>query len=315
MGAEQFWHGILPHHGVPGRRYREVAAFAAAFEPLMDRVKGTLSGAEVGILFSYEQNWALEIQPHHPRLDYLKVVQDLYQGFWDNQVPLRFVSPEASFDGLKLLVVPLLFLELPGLEERLRRFRENGGHLVLTVRTGVKDGHNRVLTDRALPGTLADLAGVEVEDYDCLRQDPVTIRHGSGTYHGELWWDDVVLKGAEAWAVADSSWHRGRPAITLHRGRGTWYLATVPDRDLLRVWAAEASREAGVRPLGTVPGGVELAVRRGETEEFLFVLNHGDKASPFRPEPGWTKVLGPEALEGYGFQVFSRTTRADTIGG
>jgi len=310
VGSEQYWHGILPHDGVPGRRYRELASFASEFTAIMKEVRGTLSGAEVGLLYSYDQNWAFEIQPHHPDFDYIQGVQKLYQGFWDNGVPVRFVAPDADFAGLKLLVVPFLYLELPGLEARLREFCEAGGHLVLTMRTGVKDEHNRVLTDRALPGSLADLAGIEIHDYDCLRADHVAIRRGRKEYLGSLWWDVVELKGAEVWAVGESSWHRGQPAITrakTARG-GVWYLGTLPDHDLLRVWAAEASREAGVASLGPGEADVELAVRRSESREFLFVLNHGGKSSNFRPQAGWKRAAGPETLAAFAVQVFVRET-------
>lgn len=51
-----------------------------------------------------------------------------------------------------------------------------GGHLLLTMRTGVKDAHNLCMTDRELPGKLGDVCGIEILDYDCLRDADVLVR-------------------------------------------------------------------------------------------------------------------------------------------
>jgi len=58
FGTEEYWHGILPHSGIPGRRYEEIKKAAAGLAPVMDEFKGCLSGAEAGIVFSYDQEWA-----------------------------------------------------------------------------------------------------------------------------------------------------------------------------------------------------------------------------------------------------------------
>ena len=42
---------------------------------------------------------------------------------------------------------------------------KNGGTLILTFRSGVKDEHN-VVTDRTLPGPFADIAGVAIHEFD-----------------------------------------------------------------------------------------------------------------------------------------------------
>ena len=57
FGAEQFWHGILPHNGVPGRRYSEIQETIQILTPVMDDIHGIVQKAQAGILFSYEMKW------------------------------------------------------------------------------------------------------------------------------------------------------------------------------------------------------------------------------------------------------------------
>jgi len=64
FGTEQYWHGILPHCGEPARYYDELKECIQKARLLMDEIRGSLPKASVGIVFSYDQAYAMEIQPH-----------------------------------------------------------------------------------------------------------------------------------------------------------------------------------------------------------------------------------------------------------
>ncbi len=317
-GTEQYWHGILPHDGRPGRRYEELKVLVAALKPQMARFAGSLSGAEVGILYSYEQNWAFEIQPHHPDLDYITYVQRIHASFHERNVPVAFLAPGASLDGYRLIVAPLLYIEIPGLAERLRAFVEGGGTLLLTMRTGVKDAANVCLATSPLPGPYAELLGLEILDYDCLRSGPVPValvgppnsamQGALAAGSGELWWDCIETRGARPWAAGLLGPHAGEAIVTRQRlGAGeAWYLGTSPDSGLMGLLCAELLASAGVEGLGPSPEGVELCRRRTGSCDFLFALNHTGEAKRFGLEAGWTRLVGPEDMPPYGFQVYER---------
>ena len=308
VGTEQYWHGILPHNGVPGRRYDELKDLIQGLGPLMPRFEGALSGAEVGILYSYEQNWAFEIQPHHPDLDYISYVQRIYQSFYERNVPVDFLSQEADLGTYKVVVAPLLFIDFPGVADRLREFVNRGGTLLLTMRTGVKDVANVCQIAQPLPGPFGELAGIEVLDYDCLRVDQVPVERNGQGFMATLWWDVVTLKGAEAWAFGQGAGHLGEPAVTRHPfGAGrVWYLGTCPDEDLMRTLCGALTAEAGVDPLGPKVPGVELSRRRAKDSDYLFVLNHCQETKTISVDPSWKKLIGSDPLGPYGFHVYER---------
>ena len=193
MGTEQYWHGILPHSGNPGRRYAELKDMIQTMSPIMEEIKGSMPKTEVGIVFSFDQDYAFTIQPHHKDLNYIHQVQKYYQAFYEQNIPVDFVQESGDFAKYRLLVAPLQYLMNPELEEKYISYVKNGGHLVLTMRTGVKDEHNLCMTDRELPGRLSEIAGIEVLDYDCLWDTEVEINYQDQVYKGVVWSDLMQL--------------------------------------------------------------------------------------------------------------------------
>ena len=315
VGTEQYWHGILPHNGVPGRRYEELKALIAALAPVMPRFEGALSGAEVAIVHSYEQNWAFEIQPHHPDLDYVKFAQEVHAAFFEKNVPADFVSDRADLGRYKLVVAPLVFLDLPGVSDHLKSYVKAGGHLILTVRTGVKDTANVCLTENALPGPYGELLGIEILDYDCLRGVTVPVTSGKVSGQGRFWWDVVTLKGARTLASGTGTDHAGEPATTAHTsGKGVaMYWATVPDQALMAALVDQALVDAGIESLGTSAPGVELARRRSAEGDFLFMLNHTSEARSQEPGQGWIALVGGTSLAPFGFSVFFKPVQEGKV--
>lgn len=68
FGAEQFWHGILQHHGKKGSRYSELGRLASEVKGLSLDLADSRVAADVAIVFDYDSLWALEIQPHSSRV-------------------------------------------------------------------------------------------------------------------------------------------------------------------------------------------------------------------------------------------------------
>jgi beta-galactosidase len=304
VGTEQYWHGILPHNGVPGRRYDELAAFIKEISPFMPDFEGALNGAEAAILHSYEQNWALEIQPHNSDLDYMEISTDFYEALHERNIPVSFIPSDADFSAFKLIIAPLMFLDLSGVAEKLDMYVKEGGHVVLTPRTGVKTYNNTVQTGAPLPGPYKEMLGLEILDYDCLRDALVDI--GSKDGKGKYWWDEITAVSADVYLPAEGKEHTGEPSIAKNRyGNGlAWYMATFPDKELLRRMTGMWIDEAGLTPLDTTPEGVELVRRRATDSDYLFVLNHTENNQKYRPDGSWENLIGSYKLPPFGFALY-----------
>lgn len=311
VGTEQYWHGILPHDGVPGRRYGELKELTTKLAPVMDEFRGALAEADAAILFSYDQNWALEIQPHHPDLDYEKHLMGYYRAFHDANVPVAFVSGKEELSKYKLLIAPLQFLDFPELREKLIEYARSGGRLVLSMRSGVKNADDVCLTEAPLPGPYGELLGIEILDYDCLRDVDQGLSFEGGSYKGRLWWDVVTLKGAKALASGAGGDHDGEPVITETKvGKGAaYYVGTEPDPELAAKLVARLVKEAGIASLGESVEDVELARRRAPEADFLFALNHGGKERELSLGAEWKPLVGSAKIPPYGFSVFTSERR------
>lgn len=294
FGTEQYWHGILDHHGVPGRRYRELARVGKEFGALEDRITGAAYVAPVGILISPESRWALEIQPSTPGFNYLAHANGYWNAFARQHVGVEYFAPADDFGAAKVLIAPTLFLADEALAAKLAAYAEQGGTLVLTFRSGVKDGANVVVNDR-LPGVLKDLAGCIVEEYDALANKeayavdllaPLPKKPAKAV----MWTDQLLLKGAKALAKYADGPFAGSPAAAIHKvGKGTViYAGFQGDEGWTRTLAGWLTKQHGLAPAFPPSDDVEITIREKGRERFVFVLNHSAERQKL-PMPGKTR--------------------------
>ncbi len=308
MGTEQYWHGILPHSGNPGRRYEELKSMIQTMEPLMERLQGSMPRPQAGIVFSFEQAYAFQIQPHHEDLSYTGQIQKYYRALYQQNIPLDFVPEQGDFKKYKLLIAPLQYLMSPELEEKYMEYVRQGGHLLLTMRTGVKDVHNLCMTDRELPGRLGELAGIEVLEYDCLKGTHVKVQYQGQSLQADLWSDLMrILPETEILAEYDSEFYKGEPCITKHPyGEGVcYYVGTQPGEELMEALMTEICQKAGVKTVCSAQKDVECVVREKDGNRFLFVVNHSSEEKSYIVPEGYRLIRGEEAgkLKKYEVQI------------
>ena len=313
MGTEQYWHGILPHSGNPGRRYAELKDMIQTMSPIMEEIKGSMPKTEVGIVFSFDQDYAFTIQPHHKDLNYIHQVQKYYQAFYEQNIPVDFVQESGDFAKYRLLVAPLQYLMNPELEEKYISYVKNGGHLVLTMRTGVKDEHNLCMTDRELPGRLSEIAGIEVLDYDCLWDTEVEINYQDQVYKGVVWSDlmQLVSEHTKTMASYASEFYAGEPCVTAHPyGKGIcYYIGTEPKEELMQVLMEDICKQAEISALANKVTEVEFMTRENETSRYLFILNHSNESREYElPDTEYHMIKGETAgrISPYEVQVLKK---------
>jgi beta-galactosidase len=124
MGTEQYWHGILPHNGIPGRYHAEISTMMKRYTPLLKEIAGGVPQAEVAILRSYDQERAIGIQPHHPDHRYIQHLMTYYKALHRANIPVDFVGEQHDWAKYKVLIAPLQFLMTESHLDMLRAYRE-----------------------------------------------------------------------------------------------------------------------------------------------------------------------------------------------
>ena len=317
VGTEQYWHGILPHSGKPGRTYHELKAMIHKLMPIMPKLQGTVPNAEIAIVYSYDQNYAMKIQPHHPELNYTKHLIKYYNGFYKKNIAVDFVSDKGDFSKYKLVIAPLQYLMNPALEDKYENYVKLGGHLVLTMRTGVKNDNNVCMSDRELPGRLGEVTGIEINDYDCLKDITTGVKWNDASAQdqvlenvAEKWCDIIDLKGARSLADYTTQFYKGTPAITENLvGKGTAvYVGTEPNSVLMDTLCSYLVKTIGIQSCADTPEGVEVSHRRAETTDYIFVINHNDCATEYTVLEDWEPIYEDQSnkLEPYEVSVYTR---------
>lgn len=313
MGTEQYWHGILGHSGNPGRIYNEAKELTHKFARYMEEFEGAMPNPEVAIVHSFRQNYAFDIQPNHPQLRYVEQLQKYYKVFYDKKIPVDFVQDTDDFSKYKLVIAPLQYLMTPKLEQHYMDYVANGGNLVLTMRTGVKDATNLCMTDRELPGRLGELCGIEVPEYDCLLETTGGVLYGKKDYVIEKWCDIIELKGATQIAEYSTGFYKQTPAITenIYQNGIAWYVGTEPGEELMEDLVAYFVEKSSVVTLGTAADGVEMMTRENEEQIWLFVINHTNDEQVYHLHEWYTMVEGEKegALKPYEVQLFVKNKR------
>jgi beta-galactosidase len=305
FGTEQYWHGLLEHDGRPGHRYEEIQRMGAEISRIGERIHGAAIRPAVAMVLDYDSRFAFQIQPNNPRFSYPNHVQEIYRAFFRRQTPVDIVSPTGDLSTYKLVVAPAMYVVTEEAAENLRRFVESGGVLLITQRSGVKDGANAVV-NMPLPGLLADVCGIEVEEYDSLGVDMHNAVEfilpelaSAAPIPVGVWCDVLKPTGSDIVARYGQDYYAGKPAITRNwAGRGqAVYAGAVGDGRLYDPLIGWLTSVAGVQPLMTAPDGVGVTERWQGSQRLLFVLNHTAEPQNVALDGRYVDLLSDASLE------------------
>ena len=299
-GTEQYWHGVINHDGQPRRRYHEVTRFAEEMHMLSDALDGSTPHSDIAIVNSYEQHYAMDIQPQAEGLHIWHQAGRYYHVLKKMGLNVDITSLATDLNQYKVVIAPSWYLLTEEDAARFIAYVEQGGTLILNPRTGVKDAVNACRTE-PLPSLLRAMAGVEVDDYDPLAKRENTIKTVTGnTYTVSVWADALKLQGAKAIAHYAKSIYPGEPAITKHAfGSGmVYYVGTFGEPGLYEELLGRILDEVGIAGRMTVPEGVDANWRDKDDTRFLFLINFTEEVKTVSVRPGLTPLLGEPPSEG-----------------
>jgi beta-galactosidase len=306
FGTEQYWHGLLDHDATPSRRYEEIKRMGAEIKAVGDEILGSQVNSSIAMMLSYDSRFAFQIQPNNPRFDYPDHFHQIYSAFFRQHASIDIVPPNADLSSYKLVIAPALHLIADATAKGLTRYVQSGGTLVVTQRTGVKDESNLVVNQR-LPGLLAELCGVQVEEYDSLSSQmqnslEFTIPELADEAHVAVGVLCDILKPAGATVVAryTQEYYAGKPAITVNQfgaGRAV-YVGAVGDAGLYDPLANWLLDTVGLQSAFTMPPGVEVSRRARAGKNLDFILNHNDSPQTIHLGSACLNLLTGLQLEG-----------------
>ena len=286
IGACEKYHGaIIDHCGHENTRvFREAAALGDELERIGDRILGSRSQSQVGILFDWDNWWAAEYSAGPSiLLKYRDEVNNFYTALHGRNISADILPVDAPLSDYKLIIAPMLYMVKPGVDEKLREFVRNGGTLITTFFSGYVD-ESDLVTVGGYPGKLRDLLGIWVEESDALPEHVCNHFTWEGErYEAAVLCDLLHSEGAQVLARYEEDFYAGMPALTRNRyGSGSaWYVATRGNRAFYKKLMVTVCDELNIKPVIETPEVVEATLRVREHERYLFLLNHSTEESTF----------------------------------
>ena len=303
-GCEKFHGAVISHSGSEETRvFREVSQLGTELRSLGGELLGAANPAQVGILFDWDNYWALEYTSG-PTIDlrYEDQIHQYYRYFYERHIPVDMIPVDGDFSRYKIIAAPVLYMVKEGVAEALEAYVKNGGTLVTGFMSGIVDQSDNVHLG-GYPGPLRKLCGVWAEEIDALAPEQSnTLKFTGGAESGcGLLCDILHLEGAEALACYGEDFYAGVPAVTKNAfGQGTvWYVGTQPDKAGLQIILDHLAQTAGVHSLIKEETPLEIARRVTEDREYWFILNLTGKPQPApRDFAGERDLLTGQAVGG-----------------
>ncbi len=305
-GQEQY-HGVLVGaDGTPVPLYTEVEQIGADFEKAAPLLDGTTVHADAAILNDYPSRWAINWQRHNKAFNPIDALLAYYRPLQQALRSVDIVADTAPLAPYKLVVAPALNVLTPEAAHNLESYVQNGGHLVLTPRSAMKDEDNSLWPERQ-PGPLARLLGARVEQFYALEKPvPTTGDWGAGT--STLWAEQLGSLSPETKVLLrygpSNGWLDNQPAAVTRRvGKGSiTYIAATLDPASLEKATAWMLTDSGLAPvLPDLPAGIDAAIRSspsaGSTpaKKVLILTNYNAAPTPITLPSPMTDALSGQA--------------------
>jgi beta-galactosidase len=289
IGNEKFSSSILPHHvDANSRVLKEITQLSEEIRMLAPAIKGTKVVAETCILYTHDNDWALQ-QPMQPsnRFNLREHIQLFYNALHERNISVDFARPTDDLSRYKIVFAPSLHLLSGGEADLLNLYVQNGGNLVATFNTGLVDEHN-MAAETGYPHDMTDLFGLEVLEFEPLsegEENHLTFKGAFPTSHlhpARLWCDIIEPKECQVLATYAKDFYAGRAAMTMNvYGLGkAIYIGTQSHQPFyhdLVVWLRQV---CNLHPLLKVPENIQVSMRQKDGAQIYFLLNHQN--SPVR---------------------------------
>ena len=286
-GSEKFHSAMLPHTGTDTRTWREVLQLGTHLHSLPELPTAD-TGALIGLVFDWENMWAIAGADHPVELDYQGLIKRWHAALHRQHYQVDIVHPGSDLTGYRLVIAPHLYLLRDEDAASLTTFVAEGGHLLVGPFSDIVDEHD-AFRDGGYTTQLGEMLGLFLEDFGALvpphlpgpGQRHATVGWPDGAYRGEYVAEELRVKAAKVIARYTDGRLTGQPAATTnaYRDGRAHYLGTIPDDAGLAAVTGWAARQAGISPLlEGINEHVELGRRHGN----VFAINHGLRAENVR---------------------------------
>ena len=280
-GAEQFCYGILDADNKKRRKFYEVKDFFHNIIKYEDILEQPIK-SKVAMVYDYDSLASFRIQKQSILLDCHQEMKKFYKPFYDSNIMVDIISEDKDFSEYKILILPVMIIWKKELTEKVKEFAKNGGIVVMTYRTAVKDIDNNLTLGEMLPVGYNDFVGAYVEETESLQEYNSLDLEGKGFFNGikgkgGIFRDMLVSKGAEVLFRYNDKFYDTFSAVTKNSyGKGkVYYIGCSPEEAILKLIVDDILNSAELQKTLS-PDNVEIVVRGNRDKQIKIYINHND---------------------------------------
>lgn len=302
-GYEQYHYGIVGTDGVTptsgglefSQFIQEINQLRKIYDAKAQLPKPYLQ-RKTGILFNADNVMGINLNRQTTEWNTENHFLKYYKAVKSFGAPVDFIRDTTNFANYPVVLVPAYQMIDQPMIDKLSRYAETGGNLVISCRTGIQD-RNGHLWEAKFYQPMWKLIGAEIESYDMLMpHSPDKIRFNNQDY---LWtsWGDLLKpnKGTEIWATFEGDFYAGTPAVVSHKlGKGTVTYIGVDSKsgDLEKQVLTKLYKQQGI-PVENYPEGVLVEHRDG----FGIAVNYSDKVYEMNLPADAKILIGKKAIK------------------
>jgi len=232
FGGEQTHKGIMETDGVTvargGKEYvqaiAEIKNLQKYYQPNPVTPK-TVSSRKTAFLWKQDNLWEMQASPHTKSWDTWQHYYTYYGNLKTMGAPVQFIQETDEFNPEKIpfMVAPAYSMVDKKIIAKWAKYVEEGGHLILSCRTGQKD-RNGHFHETLLQQPIWELIGAKIEDNDQLPSTEKATVKADGKYYNWNVWGELIKpnEGTETLAVYSDQFYAGTSAVVTRKiGKGT----------------------------------------------------------------------------------------------
>lgn len=309
--AEQYHSGITTLDGVTlsqgGKDYKQVIeemkVLRAAYNPKAEMPQ-VLKKRKTALLWSHDNWWSLSRQKQTSQwhtLDFFQKYLEMTKSFG---APTQIINETDKLDDYDVVIIPAFEMIDDALIKKWEDYVKQGGHLVLTLRTGVKD-KNAHLFQSAYAEKIYPLIDAEIDYFDHLLPNVKgTIESNNKEYFWNNWADLVVANNPEnVLATYTNQFYAGKSAIVTNKiGKGTvTYIGVDTDEAQLEKDILKNVYKNADISIENYPEGVYVQWRDG----FWVAVNYSSKEYELELSRKAEILIGTDIVKSGGVTVWT----------
>jgi len=260
-----------------------------------DKIPEKVAERKTAFLWSHEVMWDLDIQKQTTLWDTWRNRHVYTAAIKSTGAPVDFIAESNDFSMYPFLVAPAYQLINDQLVQKWTKYARNGGHLILTCRTGQKDANGHFF-EAPLAAPIQQLIGADIEFFDMMLPDDTgTVSTSKSSYEWNTWSEILTPhQGTEVLATYSDQFYQGKAAVTTRtfgRGTVTFIGVSTNDGQLEREMVRAVYDRANVE-IENLPKGVYIEWRDG----FFVGVNYSDTSIKLKLQENSNVVVGESPL-------------------